>query len=87
LERPCEDAVEKEGLALPISSHQPATFFSTVLAKHRSSGVEKLLTNAEQQLGVPGATAIREVGFNIFVFLIIVHSSSFTLRYSMIMFY
>jgi hypothetical protein len=61
LERPCEDPNEKEGLALPISSLQPAAFFSTLLAKHRSSDVEKLHVDTEQQLGDPGASAIREL--------------------------
>lgn len=61
LERPCEAANGKEGLALPISSLQLATFFSTFLAKHRTSDVEKLHINTKQQLGVPGATAIREL--------------------------
>lgn len=61
LERPCEDVNEKEGLPLPASSLQPATFFSTLLAKHRRSDVEKLHINTKQQLGVPGATAIREL--------------------------
>lgn len=65
MDRPHEDANEKEGLALPISSLQPATIFSTALAKHKSSDVEKLHIDIEQQLGVPGATAIREVGHNI----------------------
>ena len=61
LERPCEDVNEKEGLPLPASSLQPSTFFNTLLAKHRSSDVEKLHVDTEQQLGVPGATAIKEV--------------------------
>lgn len=61
LERPCEDVNEKEGLLLPASSLQPATFFNTLLAKQRSSDVEKLHVDTEQQLGVPGATAIKEL--------------------------
>lgn len=61
LERPCEDANVKEGLALPISTLQPVTFFSTLLAKHRSSDVEKLHIDTQQQLGDPGASAIREL--------------------------
>jgi hypothetical protein len=61
LETPCKDVNEKEGLPMPASSLQPATFFSTLLAKHRSSDVEKPRVDTEQQLGVPGATAIKEV--------------------------
>lgn len=61
MERPCEDVNEKERLPLHASALQPATFFSTLLAKHRISDVEKLHVNTEQQLGVPGATAVKEV--------------------------
>jgi NET1-associated nuclear protein 1 (U3 small nucleolar RNA-associated protein 17) len=61
LERPYEDANEKEGLTLPVSSLQPATFFSSLLAKHRISDVEKLHIDTEQQLGEPGAFAIRDM--------------------------
>ncbi|XP_069683922.1 WD repeat-containing protein 75 [Periplaneta americana] len=61
LDKPGEDSAIKEGITLPVSSVQTTSLFGTVLAKQSKSDVEKLLVDTTQQLGVPGAAAIKQL--------------------------